>query len=168
MIWKITHNALVQSLSHLWFFVTPWTAACQASTVNYFMLLLITAISQFCERLRLPDFTDHPSKSILFLERVLFLSLLELPIFNYYCYIPLLFRASLVVQSVKNLPAMQETQVQSLGREDPLEKGMATHSSVIAWRIPWTEEPGRLPSVGLHRVGHNLATKPPPYLCLCG
>ena len=168
MIWKITHNALVQSLSHLWFFVTPWTAACQASTVNYFMLLLITAISQFCERLRLPDVTDHPSKSILFLERVLFLSLLEFPIFNYYCYIPLLFRASLVVQSVKNLPAMQETQVQSLGREDPLEKGMATHSSVIAWRIPWTEEPGRLPSVGLHRVGHNLATKPPPYLCVYG
>ena len=49
--------------------------------------------------------------------------------------------ASLVAQSIKNLPAMQETQVQSLGWEDPLEKGMATHSSILAWRIPWTEEP---------------------------
>ena len=52
--------------------------------------------------------------------------------------------ASLVAQSIKNLPAMQETQVQSLGWEDPLEKGMATHSSILAWRIPWTEEPGGL------------------------
>ena len=52
--------------------------------------------------------------------------------------------ASLVAQEVKNLPAMQETQVQSLGREDPLEKEMTTHSSILAWRIPWTEEPGRL------------------------
>ena len=52
------------------------------------------------------------------------------------------FRASLVVQIVKNLPAVQETWVQSLGQEDPLEKGMATHSSIFAWRIPWTEEPG--------------------------
>ena len=57
--------------------------------------------------------------------------------------------ASLVVQSVKNLPAMQETWVQSLGWEDPLEKGKATHSSILAWRIPWTEEPGGLQSVGL-------------------
>ena len=54
------------------------------------------------------------------------------------------YRASLVVQSVKNLPAVWGTRVQSLGREDPLEKGMATHSSIPAWRIPWTEGPGRL------------------------
>ena len=52
--------------------------------------------------------------------------------------------ASLVAQTVKNLPAMQEIQVQSLGREDPLEKEMATHSSILAWGIPWTEEPGGL------------------------
>ena len=57
-------------------------------------------------------------------------------------------RASLVVQSVKNLPAMQETWVQFLGQEDPLEKGMATHSRVLAWRTPWTEEPGGLQSTG--------------------
>ena len=53
-------------------------------------------------------------------------------------------RASLVAQLAKNLPAMQETWVQSLGREDPLEEEMATHANVLAWRIPWTEEPGRL------------------------
>ena len=61
--------------------------------------------------------------------------------------------ASLVAQMVKNLPAMQETQVQSLGQEDLLEKEMATHSSIIAWKIPWTEEPGR--SMGSQRVRHD-------------
>ena len=63
--------------------------------------------------------------------------------------------ASLVAQMVKNLPVMQETEVQSLGWEDPLEKGMATCSSILAWRIPRTEEPGRLPSIGSQRVRHN-------------
>ena len=62
---------------------------------------------------------------------------------------------SLVVQIVKNLHAMQETQVQSLGQEDPLEKGMATHSSTLAWRIPWTEEPGELQFMGLQRFRHD-------------
>ena len=56
---------------------------------------------------------------------------------------------------VKNLPAMQETLVQSLGQEDPLEKGMATHSSILAWRIPWTEEHSGLQSMGLQRVRHD-------------
>ena len=56
--------------------------------------------------------------------------------------------ASLLAQMVKSLPAMQETWIQSLGHEDPLEKGMVTHSSILAWRIPWTEEPGRLQSMG--------------------
>ena len=60
-----------------------------------------------------------------------------------------------MAQMVKNLPAMQETWVRSLGREDPLEKGMATHSSILGWRIPWTEKPGGLQSVGSHRVGHD-------------
>ena len=60
-----------------------------------------------------------------------------------------------MAQSVKNLPAMQETRVQSLGQEDPLEKGMATHPSILAWRIPWTEEPGGLQSVGSETVGDN-------------
>ena len=55
----------------------------------------------------------------------------------------------------KNLPAIQETQVQSLGWEDPLEKGIAIHSSILAWRIPWTEEPGGLRSTGSYKVGHD-------------
>ena len=65
------------------------------------------------------------------------------------------YPASLVAQMVNNLRAMQETWVQSLGQEDPLEKGMATHSSILAWRIPRTEEPNGLQSVGSQRVGHN-------------
>ena len=56
---------------------------------------------------------------------------------------------------VKRLPAIQETQVPSLGREDPMEKEMATHSSTLAWKIPWMEEPGRLQSMGSQRVGHD-------------
>ena len=64
--------------------------------------------------------------------------------------------------SVKNLPAMQETQLRSLGQEDPLEGERATHSSTVAWEIPWTEEPGRLQSIGSQRVGHDLVTKPLP------
>ena len=63
--------------------------------------------------------------------------------------------ASLVAQMVKNPPAVQETQVQSLAWEDPLEKGMATHSSILAWRFPWTEEPGGLQSMGSQRVRHG-------------
>ena len=64
-------------------------------------------------------------------------------------------RASKVTQTVKNLPAMQETQVRSLGQEDPLEKGMATHSSILTWRILWTEEPGELQSMGSQEVRHD-------------
>ena len=63
--------------------------------------------------------------------------------------------ASLVAQRLKRLPAMQETWVRSLDRVDPLEKEMATHSSILAWRIPWTEEPGGLQSMGSQRVGHD-------------
>ena len=59
---------------------------------------------------------------------------------------------------VKNLPAIQETGVRSLVQEDPLEKGMSTHSSILAWRIPWTEEPGRLQSIGPQRIGHDWVT----------
>ena len=62
------------------------------------------------------------------------------------------FQVGLVV---KNPPANAEDTVQSLDREDPLEQGMATHSGILAWRIPWTEEPGRLQSIGSQRVGHN-------------
>ena len=67
-------------------------------------------------------------------------------------------QASLVAQTVKNLPTMQEIWVQSLGWEVPLEKGMVTHSSILAWKIPWIEEPGKLQSMGLQRVRHDWAT----------
>ena len=69
----------------------------------------------------------------------------------YFCVI----RASLVAQRLKRLPRMQETCVQSLGQEDTLEKEMSTHSSTLAWRIPWTEELGRLQSMGSQRVEHE-------------
>ena len=68
-------------------------------------------------------------------------------------------RASLIAQSVKNLPVIQETQVRSLGWEDLLKKEMVTHSSILAWAIPWTEEPGRLQSRGCKRFGLDLVTK---------
>ena len=64
-----------------------------------------------------------------------------------------------MAQVVKNLPVIQETQVQNLDGEDPLEKEMATHSSILVWRIPWTEEPGRLQAMGSQRVRHNSATE---------
>ena len=62
---------------------------------------------------------------------------------------------SLVAQRINNLPVIQETLVRFLSQEDPLEKGMATHSSILSWRIPWTEEPGGLQSMELQRVGHD-------------
>ena len=73
------------------------------------------------------------------------------------CFLTLL-SASLVAQMLKYLPAVQETWVQSLGQEDPLEKEMSIHSSTLAWKIPWTEEPGGLQSTGSQRVGHDWAT----------
>ena len=72
---------------------------------------------------------------------------------------------SLVAQMVKNLPQVQEIWVQSLGWEDPLEKGMATHSSFLAWRIPWIEEPGGLQSMGAQRVRHGWATNTFTFTC---
>ena len=68
-------------------------------------------------------------------------------------------RASLLAQLVKNLPIVLETWVRSLGWEDPLEKEMTTHSSIIAWKIPWTEEPGALQSMGLQRIGHDCSPR---------
>ena len=68
---------------------------------------------------------------------------------------PALQETSLVAQMVKNLPAVQETWVRSLGQDNPLEKGMATHSSILAWRIPWTKKLGKLQSMGSQRIGHN-------------
>ena len=92
------------------------------------------------DELSLSSFLDRSILLSLTYPRILLLSLLSW--------------ASLVAQKVKNLPAMK-TQVRFLGWEDPLEKGMATHSSIVAWRIPWTEEPGGLQSIGSQRVGYD-------------
>ena len=92
-----------------------------------------------------------------FLDRIInFLFSSHIPYFIYlFCFLPLPPEA----QMIKNPPSMWETWVRSLGREDPPEDGMATHSSIITWRIPWTEEPGRLQSMGSQRVGHDWETK---------
>ena len=79
--------------------------------------------------------------------------------FIYLFFLLLLFWASLVAQLVKNPPAMRQTWVRSLGWDDPLEEGMATHASILAWKIPWTEEPSRLRSMGSQRVRHDWVTK---------
>ena len=82
---------------------------------------------------------------------------MEFPVSGFFFFLPyfLISRALLVAQMVKHLPAMQETRVRSLVREDPLEKEMATHSSTLAWKIPWTKEPSKLQSMGSQRVGHD-------------
>ena len=72
-------------------------------------------------------------------------------------HIVLVVQPSLVAGTVESLPVIRETQVRSLGRDDPLEKEMATHSSILAWKIPWTEEPGRLWSMGSQMVGRRYA-----------
>ena len=74
---------------------------------------------------------------------------------SYFCFHLEPRGASQVAQRVNNLPVMQETQVRSMDQEDPIEEGMATHSSILAWRILWTEEPGGLQSMGLQGVGHH-------------
>ena len=86
------------------------------------------------------------------------LSLQILPFLKSFIYLSYTIWTSLVAQTVKRLPAMRETWVQCLDREDPLEKKMAPNSSTLAWKIPWMEEPGRLQSMSLQRVRHNWAT----------
>ena len=73
-----------------------------------------------------------------------------------------MIRASVIAQPVKNMPAMQETWLRFLSQEDPLEKEMATHSSILAWRIPWTEEPGRLQSMGSQELNTSEGTEHAP------
>ena len=118
------------------------------SSESHFYSILLSSKS-----LRPPQF--HGGRDwVLFLEVRCSMSKKELA--------PLIFgvylSSSLVAQMVKNLPAMKETWVQSLGQEDTLEKGMATHYSILAWRIPWTEKPGGLQSMGSQIVRHNWAT----------
>ena len=83
------------------------------------------------------------------------MSWLQLLVFVFFFLLQFHWGFPLAQQMVKSLPAMREAQVRSLGREDPLEKGMATCSSTLAWRIPWTEETGGLQSMGFQKVGHD-------------
>ena len=95
---------------------------------------------------------------VLYFEKQMYLTWVRLGIANYILQAKpsqLPFLVNKVAQTVKRLSTMRETWVRSLGREDPLEKEMAIHSSAIAWKIPWTEEPGRLQSMGSQRVGHD-------------
>ena len=85
----------------------------------------------------------------------IWLSIERVYLVNYYMSTLQIFWTSLLAQMVKHLTAMQQTQVQSLDWEDPLEKGMEIHSSIPAWKIPWTEEPGELQSMGSQRIGYD-------------
>ena len=109
------------------------------------MLYVCATVHRFTKsQTWLSDWTENISTKNIYIHKIFF-------IYTKYIYL-------YMTQRLKCLPAMQETWVGSLGLEDPLEKEMATHSSILAWRIPWTEEPGVLQSTGLQRVGHNWAT----------
>ena len=84
---------------------------------------------------------------------------------SYHCLLAMTDTHCLLAQMVKHLPAIQETQIQSLGKGDPLNKGMTTHSSILAWIVPLTVEPGRLQSTGSQRVGHDWVTNPHILAC---
>ena len=107
-------------------------------------------------------FILHLSKDNLICKITFRFTLIKNSLFINYCDI-LVFLSSLVPQTVKNLPAIQEFQIQSLGWEGLLQKGMATHSSILAWRIPWTEEPGRLQSMEQQRVRRDWTTNTHTY-----
>ena len=148
----------VESLNRVRLFATPWIAARQASLsiTNSWSSLRLASIESVIPSSHLilghpllllppipPSIRVFSNESTLCMSQNIFHTLL----WEVGC--------SLVVQMVKSLPAMRETQVQTLGQKDPLEKKMATHSSIPAWKIPWMQEPGRLQSMGSQRVGHD-------------
>ena len=150
--------SLVQSLSHVRLFVIPWTAARKASLsiTNSRSLLKLTSIELVmpfnhlipCHPLLLLT-SIFPSIRVFSNESALRIRCPKYWSFSF-SIIP-----SLVAQMVKHLPTMRETQAQSLGWKDLLEKEMTTHSSILAWKIPWMGEPGGLQSMGSQRVGHD-------------
>ena len=106
-------------------------------------------------RTPLNNWTTKKQQKSMFISNVTFFLVEKFILNTINAYLYIYTWASLVAQRLKHLPGMWETWVQSLGREDPLEKEMATYSSTIAWRIPWREEPGRLQPMGSQRVGHD-------------
>ena len=156
--------------SRIRLFVTPWTVAREASLsiTNSHVLLRLMFIKSvmpsnhlipYCPLLLLPSIFPRirvfSNESVLRIRWPKYWATLTLTQFER---VITPNEASLVAQMVKNLPVMQEARVQSLGQEDILENEIAMHSSILAWRISWTEEPGGLQSTGLQRVGHNWAT----------
>ena len=161
------NHIVVQSLSRVQLFGTPWTAALQASrsfiiSRSLFKLMSIESMMPSNHLILSPSSTPALN---LFQHHGLFQwTALCIRWANYWNYSfsinPSNEYSGLIslAQRLKCLPAMRETWIQSLGREDPLEKEMATHSSILAWRIPWMEEPGGLQSMGSQRVGHDWVT----------
>ena len=131
-------------------------AGCYCCYGGYFLSVILQ---------KLPNFLELSSTHFFWLLSKLSEITLNIPrwsidygYFHYFITFSYYLWASLITQSVKKFPIMQKTRLPSLDWEDPLEKGMATHSSIFAWRIPWAEEPGGLQSMGLQRVGLNWAT----------
>ena len=131
------------SSSNPWLKRSPWSGMCLC-LINIYFIIWNSSWAQPSPKVLpwVPGWVWHPYMLLPSSHR----------------YNALLSWAPQVAQMVKNTPAMQETRVWSLGWEDPLEKGMATHSSILAWRIPWTEETGGLHSPWWHRVRHNWVT----------
>ena len=160
------------SLSHVHLFVTSWTVirlAPLSLVYSHWRELSFPSPGDFPDpgieptspvspALASGFFTTEPSrKSNIWVSGLKDKEKLSMLALRHFCK-STVWGTSLVAQMVKNLPAVQETQVWSLGQEDPLEWGMATHSSIVAWRILWMEEPGRLQSTGSQRVGHDWIT----------
>ena len=140
-------NVNMKSLSCVRLFVTPWSVAYQALPPKGFSRQEYWSGLPFLSPGDLPIPGIEPGSPALQADALL----AEPPEKS----LGQVTSASLVAQAVKCLSTMQETWIRSLGREDPLEKEMAIHSSTIAWKIPWTEEPGKLQPMGLQRVGHD-------------
>ena len=176
---KLKSNLLLLShFSHVWLCVIPQTAATRLSRPRdspgkntgvgcHFLLQCMKVksereVAQSCPTLSDPMDCSLPGSSIHGIFQAKYWSGVPLPLFTksvIFLNHDQLLAASLVAQIVKNLPAMQETQVSSLDQEDPLEKSMATPSSILAWRSPWIEEYGGLQSMGSQRVGHDWVTE---------
>ena len=163
------HVLVVQSLSRVWLFATPWTAARRASlsfTISQSLLKLMSFELMIpsnhlilCRPLLLPSI--FPRIKVFSKESAFHIRWAKYWSFSFSISLSseYLGLTSLVAQTVKHLYMMWEIWVRSLGQEDPLEKEMATHSSILAWKIPWMEEPSRLQSMGLQRVRYDWATK---------
>ena len=162
--------AHVHVLSHVWLFVTPWTVDHRAPlSIRFYR-------QEYWSGLPPGDFPNPgiepmslASSASPALTGRFFIPITTWKTICIYAYIHtyLCMLTSPVAQMIKRLPTMQETQVRSLGWEDPLEKEMATHSSILAWRIPWMEVPGELQqSMVLQRVGHNWVTFTSLHICM--